>query len=128
VAKPHLRAYPPVGRRSLPKSHLSDRSRWLVGVAGLKIAAALLASLNLSANAIESVTARCEHATSVEAAIEACSSIINTDTDRHRLAIAHFNRAGWHLKKDKVDLAASDLNEAIRFELDFAGPSRRRSN
>jgi tetratricopeptide (TPR) repeat protein len=77
-------------------------------------------ALSLSANAIETVTARCEHATSVEAAIEACSSIINTDKDRHRLAIAHFNRAGWHLKKDEVDLAASDLSEAIRFEPDFA--------
>lgn len=104
----------------MPKSYLSDRSRWLVGVARLKIAAALLLGLNLSANAIEPVTARCEHATSVEAAIEACSSIINTDKDRHRLAIAHFNRAGWHLKKDEVDLAASDLSEAIRFEPDFA--------
>jgi hypothetical protein len=82
----------------------------------LQVSAGLLLALSLSANAIETVTARCEHAASVEA----CSSIINTDKDRNRLAIAHFNRAGWHSKKDEVDLAASDLSEAIRFEPDFA--------
>ena len=92
----------------------------LTRVLRLQVSAGLLLALNLSANAIETVTTRCENATSVEAAIEACSSIINTDKDRHRLAIAHFNRAGWHLKRDEVDLAASDLSEAIRFEPDFA--------
>ena len=101
-------------------SYVSGGSQWLVRVMCLQVSAGLLLALSLSANAIETVTARCEHATSVEAAIEACSSIINTDKDRHRLAIAHFNRAGWHLKKDEVDLAASDLSEAIRFEPDFA--------
>jgi hypothetical protein len=94
----------------------------------LQVSAGLLLALSLSANAIETVTARCEHATSVEAAIEACSSIINTDKDRHRLAIAHFNRAGWHLKKDEVDLAASDLSEAIRFEPDFAAALTREAS
>ena len=92
----------------------------LTRILRLQVSAGLLLARNLSANAIETVTTRCENATSVEAAIEACSSIINTDKDRHRLAIAHFNRAGWHLKRDEVDLAASDLSEAIRFEPDFA--------
>ena len=101
-------------------SYTSGGSQWLVRVICLQVSAGLLLALSLSANAIETVTARCEHATSVEAAIEACSSIINTDKDRHRLAIAHYNRAGWRLKKDEVDLAASDLSEAIRFEPDFA--------
>jgi hypothetical protein len=118
AAKPHL---PATCRETIvPKSCLSDRFQWLPGVVRLKISAALILGLNLSANAIETVTARCEHGTSVEAAIEACSTIVNTDKDHHRLAIAHFNRAGWHLKKDEVDLAASDLSEAIRFEPDFA--------
>ena len=89
-------------------SYTSGGSQWLVRVICLQVSAGLLLALSLSANAIETVTARCEHATSVEAAIEACSSIINTDKDRHRLAIAHYNRAGWRLKKDEVDLAASD--------------------
>jgi tetratricopeptide (TPR) repeat protein len=107
-------------RETIMSSFTSGGSQWLVRVICLQVSAGLLLALSLSANAIETVTARCEHATTVEAAIEACSSIINTDKDRHRLAIAHFNRAGWHLKKDEVDLAASDLSEAIRFEPDFA--------
>ena len=104
----------------MSKSYVSVGFQWLTRILRLQVSAGLLLALNLSANAIETVTTRCEHATSVEAAIEACSSIINTDKDRHRLAIAHFNRAGWHLKRDEVDLAASDLSEAIRFEPDFA--------
>jgi tetratricopeptide (TPR) repeat protein len=104
----------------MSKSYVSVGLQWLTPVLPLQVSVGLLLALSLSANAIETVTARCEHATSAEAAIEACSSIINTDKDRHRLAIAHFNRAGWRLKKDEVDLAASDLSEAIRFEPDFA--------
>jgi len=34
-------------------------------------------------------------AASIGTAIEACSSIIQTEKDRHRLAAAYFNRAGW---------------------------------
>ena len=60
------------------------------------------------------------------AAIEACSSIIQTDKDRHGLALAYFNRAGWHLKKDDVNRAVSDLSEAIRFEPDFAAALTKR--
>jgi tetratricopeptide (TPR) repeat protein len=121
AAKLYLRAHLFLTcRETIMWSYVSGGSQWLVRVMCLQVSAGLLLGLSLSANAIETVTARCEHATSVEAAIEACSSIINTDKDRHRLAIAHFNRAGWHLKKDEVDLAASDLSEAIRFEPDFA--------
>ena len=65
----------------------------------LQIAAGLLLALSLSANAIETAKDRCEQATNVDAAIEACSSIIQTEKDRHRLALAYFNRAGWHLKR-----------------------------
>jgi tetratricopeptide (TPR) repeat protein len=85
-----------------------------------------LLALNLSANAVETASALCEHATNVDAAIEACSSIIQTDKDRHRLALAYFNRAGWHLKKDDVNRAASDLSEAIRFAPDFAAALTKR--
>jgi len=88
--------------------------------------AGLLLALNLSANAVETASALCEHATNVDAAIEACSSIIQTDKDRHGLALAYFNRAGWHLKKDDVNRAASDLSEAIRFEPDFAAALTKR--
>jgi tetratricopeptide (TPR) repeat protein len=84
------------------------------------VLAALLLALNLSANAVEGPKERCEHSTNFDTAIEACSFIIKTDNDRHTLAIAYFNRAGWHLKKDAVDFAASDLNEAISFEPNFA--------
>jgi hypothetical protein len=40
--------------------------------------------------------------------------------------LAYFNRAGWHLKKDDVNRAASDLSEAIRFEPDFAAALTKR--
>ena len=101
-------------------SCLSRRRQWLVRVACLPVSAGLLLALNLTANAGDGPKERCEHSTNFDAAIEACSFIIKTDNDRHRLAIAYFNRAGWHLKKDAVDLAASDLSEAISFEPNFA--------
>ena len=69
---------------------------------------------------------RCERATNVEAGIEACSSVIQTDNDHHRLAMAYFNRAGWYLKKDDVNRAASDLSEAIGLEPDFAAALTKR--
>lgn len=92
----------------------------------LLISAGLLLASNLPAGAVETAKERCEHAVSVDAAIEACSSIIQTDSDHHRLALAYFNRAGWHLKKDEVDRAASDLSQAIRFEPDFAAALTKR--
>jgi len=92
----------------------------------LQISAGLLLAFTLSANAIESARDRCEQATNVDAAIEACSSIIQTDKDRHRLALAYFNRAGWYLRKDRLDQAGSDLNESIRFEPDFAAALTKR--
>ena len=67
---------------------------------------------------------RCDHEANIEIAIEACSSIIQTDRDRHKLAAAYFNRAGWHLKKGEVNLAASELTEAIRLEPDFAAATK----
>ena len=88
----------------------------------------LLLAFCLSANAVETATQRCEQATNVDTAIEACSSIIQTDKDRHRLATAYFNRAGSHLKKDATDRAVSDLNEAIRFEPDFAAALTKRDS
>ena len=84
-----------------------------------------LLALNLSANAVETARERCERAANVEAAIEACSSVIQTDNDHHRLAMAYFNRAGW-LKKDDVNRAASDLSEAIGLEPDFAAALTKR--
>jgi len=92
----------------------------------LLMSAGLLLASNLSAGAVETAKDRCEHATSLDAAIEACSSIIQTDTDHHRLAMAYFNRAGWHLKKDEVDRAAADLSQAVRFEPDFAAALTKR--
>src|SRR6516165_8401763 len=101
-------------------SYLTTRCQWLVRVACLPVSAGLLLALNLSANAVDGPKERCERSTNFDVAIEACSFIIKTDNDRHTLAIAYFNRAGWHLRKDAVDLAASDLNEAISFEPNFA--------
>jgi tetratricopeptide (TPR) repeat protein len=88
--------------------------------------AGLLLALNLPASALETAKDRCEQASNVDAGIEACSLIIQSDNDRHRLALAYFSRAGWHLKKDHLDRAASDLNEAVRFEPDFAAALTRR--
>ena len=104
----------------MSKSFVSMESQWLARILRLQVSAGLLLALNLSANAVETARERCERATNVEAAIEACSSVIQTDNDHHRLAMSYFNRAGWFLKKDDVNRAASDLSEAIRLEPDFA--------
>jgi hypothetical protein len=53
---------------------------WLAWI----LPAGLLLVLSLSASAAETPWQRCERATNVEAAIEACSSVIQTDNDRHR--------------------------------------------
>ena len=110
----------------MSKSFVSMESQWLVRILRLQVSAGLLLALNLSANAVETARERCERATNVEAAIEACSSVIQTDNDHHRLAIAYFNRAGWYLKKDDVNRAASDLSEAIGLEPDFAAALTKR--
>jgi tetratricopeptide (TPR) repeat protein len=110
----------------MPNSYVSTGSQWLAHASRLLISAGLLLAFNLSAGAIETAKDRCEHAANVDAAIEACSSLIQTDTDHHRLALAYFNRAGWHLKKDEVDRAAADLSQAIRFEPDFAAALTKR--
>jgi tetratricopeptide (TPR) repeat protein len=88
--------------------------------------AATLLILFLSASAAETPLERCERSTNAEAAIEACSSAIQTDKDHHRLAMLYFNRAGWYLKKDDVNRAASDLSEAIGLEPDFAAALTKR--
>ena len=49
------------------------------------VAAELLLALHLSANAIESTNDGGAPAASIGTAIEACSSIIQTEKDRHRL-------------------------------------------
>ena len=95
-------------------------------VGGPQVAAGILLALILSANAVESAAERCERGSSVDAAIEACSSVIQTDNDRHRVAMAYFNRAGWHLKKDEISRAAADLSEAIGLEPDFAAALAKR--
>ena len=64
-----------------------------IGWRVVPIAASIVLGLHLSANAVESAADRCERASSVDAAIEACSSVIQTDNDRHRVAMAYFNRA-----------------------------------
>ena len=110
----------------MPNSHLSIGSQWLARVSCRLLSAGLLMAFSLSAGAVETAKDRCEHAANVDAAIEACSSIIQTDTDHHRLAMAYFNRAGWHLKKDEVDRAAADLSQAIHFEPDFAAALTKR--
>ena len=61
-----------------------------------------------------------------QATIEACSSVIQADSDHHRLAMAYFNRAGWYLKKGDVNRAASDLSKAIGLEPDFAAALTKR--
>ena len=66
--------------------YASGGSQWLARLASLMVAAELLLALHLS----ERMTAA-----SIGTAIEACSSIIQTEKDRHRLAAAYFNRAGW---------------------------------
>jgi tetratricopeptide (TPR) repeat protein len=98
----------------------------LARILRLTVPVDLLLAFCLSANAVETATQRCEQATNLDTAIEACSSIIQTDKDPHRLAMAYFNRAGWHLKKDAIDRAVSDLNEAVRFEPDFAAALTKR--
>jgi tetratricopeptide (TPR) repeat protein len=82
--------------------------------------------LSLSASAAETPWQRCEHSTNVETAIEACSSVIQTDNDHHRLAMAYFGRAGWYLKIDDVDRAAADFSEAIGLEPHFAAALTKR--
>ena len=76
-------------------------SQWLARVSRLLLSAGLLMAFNLSAGAVETAKERCERAANVDAAIEACSSVIQTDSDHHRLAMAYFNRAGWHLKEGR---------------------------
>lgn len=110
----------------MPNLQLSIGSQWLACTSRLLLSAGLLMAFTLTAGAVETAKDRCEHATNVDAAIEACSSLIQTDTDHHRLAMAYFNRAGWHLKKDEVDRAAADLSQAIRFEPDFAAALTKR--
>src|SRR4249920_3853431 len=110
----------------MSKLYVSMESQWLARILRLQVSAGLLLALNLSANAVETARERCERAANVEAAIEACSSVIQTDNDHHRLAMSYFNRAGWYLKKDDVNRAASDLSEAIRFEPDFAAALTKR--
>ena len=104
----------------------SSGTQWLACILRLQVAAGILLALILSANAVESAAERCERGSSVDAAIEACSSIIQTDNDRHRVAMAYFNRAGWHLKKDEISRAAADLSEAIGLEPDFAAALTKR--
>src|SRR5262245_55576578 len=87
------------------KSYASVRVRRLVWMPPTGV----LLVLGLSAAAAETPSERCERSTNAEAAIEACSSAIQTDKDHHRLAMLYFNRAGWYLKKDDVNRAASDL-------------------
>ena len=106
----------------MSKSYVTVRSRWLAWI----LSAGTLLALCLSASAAETPAERCERATNVETAIEACSSAIQTDNDHHRLAMSYFNRAGWYLKKDDVNRAASDLSEAIGLEPDFAAALTKR--
>jgi len=40
--------------------------------------------------------------------------------------MAYFGRAGWYLKKDDVDRAASDFSEAIGLEPNFAAALTKR--
>jgi hypothetical protein len=75
--------------------YASGGSQWLARLASLMVAAELLLALHLSANAIESTNDGGAPAASIGTAIEACSSIIQTEKDRHRLAAAYFNRAAW---------------------------------
>ncbi len=95
---------------------------------GWILSAGMLLLLCLSASAAETPSERCERATNIETAIEACSSAIQTDNDHHRLAMSYFNRAGWYLKKDDVNRAASDLSEAIGLEPDFAAALTKRDS
>jgi tetratricopeptide (TPR) repeat protein len=106
----------------MTKPYISMGTGWRV----VRIAAGILLGLHLSANAVESAADRCERASSLEAAIEACSSVIKTDKDRHRVAMAYFSRSGWYLKKDDVSRAASDLSEAIGLEPDFTAALTKR--
>jgi tetratricopeptide (TPR) repeat protein len=110
----------------MSKSYVSSGTQWLACILRLQVAAGILLALILSANAVESAAERCERGSSVDAAIEACSSVIQTDNDRHRVAMAYFNRAGWHLKKDEISRAAADLSEAIGLEPDFAAALTKR--
>ncbi len=110
----------------MSKPYVLTGTQWLAQILRLQVAASILLALNLSANALENAAERCERASSIDAAIEACSSIIQTDSDHHRVAMAYFNRAGWHLKKDEISRAASDLSEAIGLEPDFAAALTKR--
>jgi len=104
------------------KLHMFTPIRWLA----LPIVAGILLGLNFSANAVESAADRCERASNLDAAIEACSSVIQTDSDRHRVATAYFNRAGWYTKKEEISRAVSDLSELLSLEPDFAAALTKR--
>src|SRR5690242_9439438 len=107
---------------TISKLHVLLQSRWFAWV---PLAGPLLV-LGVSAAAADTLWERCERAANVDAGIEACSSVIQTDKDRHRVATAYYIRAGWYLKKDDVNRTASDLSEAIGLEPNFAAALTKR--
>ena len=125
-SKPRQSARPRAKGASTAEADLPSGTQWLACILRLQVGAGMVLALILSANAVESAAERCERGSSVDAAIEACSSVIQTDNDRHRVAMAYFNRAGWHSKKDEISRAAADLSEAIGFEPDFAAALTKR--
>lgn len=91
-------------------------------LASLGIALALCTS----AAAVELPHALCASGANLDASIEACSTIIQSDHDRRNLSLAHYNRALWYLKKDDYDHTLSDLSDSIRYDPGFAAALARR--
>ena len=77
----------------MSKSFVSMESQWLARILRLQVSAGLLLALNLSANAVETASALCEHATNVDAAIEACS--IHSDGQRSPRACVGVFQSRW---------------------------------
>jgi len=87
---------------------------------------ALFLAVDLAAPAVDLPIAKCAAEGNLDEAIEACSSVILASRDRSVLATAHYNRAGWYLKKDDVEQTLSDLTQAIHFDPKFAAAYTKR--
>ena len=86
----------------------------------------ILVALSASAGAIELPHSLCASGQNLDASIEACTTIIDSDHDRRNLSLAHYNRALWYLKKEDYDHTLSDLSDSIRYDPAFPAALARR--
>ncbi len=108
----------------MPKYLPLVASHWLGRDASSVVVLMLLAAVPLavipSAQAASLAQQQCAHATSVEAGVAACSSVINKETDRNKLVMAYFDRAGWYEKQNKIEQALLDLTKAAQLDPNFS--------